>query len=157
VGLFGSQCRFPLGAKGASELVNEKRFETDCCDFGPTILRSMKQCELEGAYLETALRRSRDLKRGNVVAANQAFDELRNLKNQMRLLPDRGEAMLKRIASHSDVDVRIGASANLLAIDEAFALGVLQTIEKSDRGLASITAKYTIREWRAGKLADYLK
>jgi hypothetical protein len=114
----------------------------------------VKQGELEGAYLEAALR----TRANNVSAANQACDELHDLKNQMRaLLSDRGETILKRFATHPDVEVRLWACAHLLAIDEPFALCALQKIEKSERGFASITAEYTIREWRAGKLKDYLK
>jgi hypothetical protein len=118
----------------------------------------MKKDELALAYLETALRRSRDLLNGNVAAANQASDELHNLKNQMRaLLADKGEAILKGFVTHPDVELRIWACGDLLAIDEAFAINVLQKIEKTERGLAGLTAKYTIKEWRAGKLKEYLE
>jgi len=99
--------------------------------------------------LETALRRSRNLL-GDVAAANQALDELHNLKNQMRsLLPDRGEVILKHLATHPDVELRICACADLLSIDEPFALSELRKIENSDTGFASLTAKYTISEWRS--------
>jgi hypothetical protein len=73
------------------------------------------------------------------------------------LLPDRGEAILKRFAKHFDVYLRISACADLLAVDESFALDELHKIEESERGRASVEAKYTIKEWRAGKLTEYLR
>ena len=102
--------------------------------------------ESEAAYLEAALRRSRHYKASDIEAANQAYDELHDLKNQMRvLLPDRGEAILKRFVKHSDIKLRISC-AHLLAVDESFAPDELHKIENSERGFASVTAKYTIRE-----------
>src|SRR5205085_622686 len=119
-----------------------------------SILGNMAQADLEGRFLEIALRRSSDLK-GNVTRANRAYAELHDLKNQMRLLPDRGEAMLKRLAAHANIDVRMIACAALLAVDEPFALDALQQIARSEPGFASLTAEMTIREWRAGRLKDH--
>jgi hypothetical protein len=114
----------------------------------------MVDAELEPAFLRLAVQRSADLER-NVSAANRAFDELHRLKNRIRLLPDRGEAMLKRIAAHPNTDVQIIACAALLAVDEQFALSALERIADTAPGLASLTASMTIREWRAGNLAEY--
>jgi hypothetical protein len=78
----------------------------------------MRGEELEAAYLEAALRLSRNTKASDIGAANQAYEELHDLKSQMLvLLPDRGEAILKRFTRHPDVELRISACAHLLAVN----------------------------------------
>jgi hypothetical protein len=115
--------------------------------------RDMTEAELENAFLSTAIEYSECLNK-NVKKANRAVDHVHRLKDQLRLLPDRGEAALKRICTHHDVEIKILASAALLAIDEPFALQLLGTIAQSE-GLSSFTAEMTIREWKAGNLARY--
>ncbi len=114
----------------------------------------MQEADLEEVFLRLAIQRSQDLER-NVSAANKAYGELHRLKNRMRLLPDKGEAMLKRISAYPNVEVQIVACAALLAVDEPFAVAALESIEQTSSGLASITASMTIREWQAGNLAEY--
>ena len=121
---------------------------------GKHTLAGMKQTDLEQRFLCLALQRSADLE-ANVKAANKAYDELHRLKNRMRLLPDRGEAILKRVAAHSNPDVGIVACAALLAVDEGFAIGRLESIAQTAPGFASSDASLTIREWQAGNLSKY--
>jgi hypothetical protein len=101
--------------------------------------------ELEDLFLQAALRRSQ-LLNSDVKAANREYDEIHRLKNQLRLLPDRGEEILKRVARRANLDVKLVAVAALLAVDEHYAIDALQQIAHSNSGLASFTAEMTIRE-----------
>jgi Domain of unknown function (DUF2019) len=121
---------------------------------GKYTLADVKAPDLEEAFLRLALQQSADLG-SNVKAANRAYDKLHRLKDRLRLLPDRGEAILKRSASHPNSDVAIIACAALLAVDEAFAIERLESIAETASGFASSTASLTIREWQAGNLSVY--
>lgn len=111
--------------------------------------------QLEAQFLETALLRTELLKANDAKKANREYDKLHRLKDELRELPDKGCAVLKRIASHSDVDVRILAAAALLAVDEAYAISVLEDISIGDAGLQSFTAEMTLQEWRKGATREY--
>ena len=111
---------------------------------------------IERDFLATALRRSEFLRRGKSAArANWEYDRLYQLfKEGLRLLPHKGEAALKRIAASDDTNVRSVAATALLAIDEPFAIRLLQEIV--DRKAAgSFTAEMTLREWKRGRLREY--
>lgn len=111
---------------------------------------------IEREYLETALRRSHLLTINDTKAANKEFDKLHHLLNKyVRLLPDRGEKVLKSIAQNSNLDVRIEAAAALLAVDESYAIELLEAIA-SDPGLHGFTASMTLMEWKKGSLRNYL-
>jgi len=111
---------------------------------------------IERDFLATALRWSEFLRRGkSSERANWEYDRLYQLfKEGLRLLPDRGEAALKRIAASDDTKVRSIAATALLAIDEPFATGLLQEIVNRNAA-GSFTAKTTLREWKKGRMRDY--
>ena len=116
----------------------------------------MDEKTIEREYLDTSLRRSHFLKANNIKAANKEFDKLHQLlKKYVRLLPDRGEKILKHIARNSNLDVKIEAAAALLAVDENFAIELLEGIAL-DPGLHGFTAAMTLKEWKNGKLKNYL-
>ena len=112
---------------------------------------------IEREYLATSLRWSEFSRLpGESTRANREYAKLHKLlKRGLRLLPDRGEAALRRIARSEDLHVRIDAAACLLPLDEPFAIGLLEEIA-SRKGLVSLTAKMTLREWKKGKLREYL-
>jgi hypothetical protein len=111
---------------------------------------------LEKAFLSTALEMSELLRLQQATKANRRYDRLHKIKAQMRQLPDRGEAALKRIAATtSDLEVKVLAAASLLAVDEPFACALLEAIRDKDAGLTSFTAKMTLQEWRAGSIREY--
>ncbi len=88
--------------------------------------------------------------------ANRIYERLYELVQEMRALPDRGEAALKRVTLLADDEqVRIFAAAAILSLDEGYAIRILQDIAIHARGLTSLTAEMTIREWRAGALRSY--
>ena len=117
---------------------------------------TMEPDEIEQLFLTTAMNRSRLLKT-DVKAANREYDKLHRLKKELRSLPDRGGAILKRVAQHPNLDVQISALAMLLAVDEIYAIDALREIAASERGLPSFTAAMTIQEWNAGSIKDYLR
>ncbi len=110
---------------------------------------------LQASFLDAALKRSQFLSDNDAAAANLEYDRLHEIKNELRNLPDRGEAILKRIAQHSDLHVRTLAAASLLAVDENFALRELDRIAALGEGLRSSTAELTAAEWRAGNLREH--
>ena len=116
------------------------------------------QSTLEREFARLAERRSRALAENDSKAANRYYDRLYRLKDEIRALPDKGEALLGRvISSSSDPEVRITAASLLLPINEAAALGELGAIAGGDLGLVSLTARMTVRQWMAGALSDYLR
>ena len=110
---------------------------------------------METDFLETALRRSDLLRLNDSKKANRQYEKLHELKNRLRTLPDKGEAALKRIAMHPDLDVKILAAASLLAVDELYAIALLEQVAAINSGLQSFTAEMTLREWRSGSIRDY--
>jgi hypothetical protein len=110
---------------------------------------------VEQDYLIAAVRRSQFLREGKSERANWEYDRLHDLlKNRMRKLPDRGEAALKRIAQHDDLQVCMHAASALLAVDEDFAIRLLEQIA-ARKGSGSFTAEMTLKEWRKGKMREY--
>ena len=87
--------------------------------------------------------------------ANKLYDKLYELTRRMRLLPDRGEAILKHITEIAEPEVRVFAAAAILALDERYALRVLRDVATHEKGLVTFTAEMTIREWKAGNLRVY--
>lgn len=111
---------------------------------------------IEREFLQVAIRRSQFLRAGEPKRANREYDKLYKMKERLRQLPDRGEAALKRIAATDDAEVQIMAAALLLAVDEDFAVELLERIRDTDPSLASLTAKMTLQEWRKGAIREYL-
>jgi hypothetical protein len=118
----------------------------------------MNYCEedLEREFLLSAANRSEFVRLNDSKRANREYDKLHKLKERMRQLPDRGKAALRRIAKASkDPEVQIAAAAALLAVDERFAIDILQQVQNGNSGLPSFTAEMTLREWRAGSMREY--
>ena len=109
----------------------------------------------EEAFLASALRRSELLRQNDVKAANREYDLVHKAFKRLRERPDRGEAALKRIALVEDFDVQNLAAAALLAIDEDFAISLLEKVQRNSSGLPGLAAEMTIREWKRGTLRDY--
>jgi hypothetical protein len=114
------------------------------------------EAELEREFVSASLRRHAYYADGKIKKANSEVDYIRELQ-PIRALPDRGEAMLKRITQHDDVGTKVAAAAYLLPVDERYAIAVLSGIAKGGFRMHSVTAHYAIREWRAGKLREYYK
>ena len=110
---------------------------------------------VEREFLQAAVKRSQLLQAGEPKQANKEYDKIYRLKGMLRQFPDRGEAALKRISRTEDPDVQIMAAAALLALDEPFAIELLERIRDCSPGLPSFTAQMTIQEWKNGSIRDY--
>ncbi len=116
---------------------------------------SPEEQTLESEFLRIGSQWSAATHRRNPKRANTLYHRLYDIIRAMRCLPDRGEAALKRITTASDPEVRTLAAAGILALDEPYALGILEDVAGEGLRLVSFTAQMTIREWRAGSIREY--
>lgn len=118
---------------------------------------AISESDIEQQFLKIALRRSEFLRRNEPKKANKEFDSLDRILAEMRQMPDRGEAALKRIAAATnDGEVQIAAAAGLLSLDEPHAIELLEKIAaRPNGGLVSFTAEMTLSEWRKGGMQSY--
>jgi len=114
----------------------------------------MKEDQLERDFLRASLSRSRLLRARETEKANREYDRIHKLKNELRCLPDKGLAALRRISANDDIGTKILAAAALLAIDEKYALSVLEVIIKAD-AFGAFEAEMVAKEWRAGRMTAY--
>jgi hypothetical protein len=117
----------------------------------------MNGLELEQAFAEASAKRSEFLRLGQIRKANKEYDRVHSIKNQMRARSDRGEGALKRLCESDDLDLRLLAAANLLAVDEAYAIKQLEAIAAPGAGMKAFEARMTLKEWRKGALREYLE
>lgn len=109
----------------------------------------VKTAELLAAYLETALRWD-GLLDSNAKAANRAFDEYHRLYTLLRGTAE-GRQGITELMAHSNVGVRLLAATDSLFWSPEEAVSALESIEAGP-GLHAVSAKYTLRSFRAGTL-----
>lgn len=115
------------------------------------------EATLEQEFVRLTTLRSQALARNDSRSGNRYYDKLYKLKGTIRQLPNRGEALLKRVLdSLRDGEVRVMAAAYLLAVDEGTAFRELEAVAAEESGLVSMNAEMTLKEWKAGRLRDYL-
>ena len=107
--------------------------------------------------LRLGARRSEALRVGDVRHANMLYEAMYDITQQLRRLRDRGEAILKNVIKVADAESKTFAAAALLAVDEAYAIKILNEIASHESGFVSLTAKTTIEEWKAGSIREYWK
>ena len=100
------------------------------------------------AYEQTALQwgelQSDSSEANKVFAANHSI--YKSLRNQ-----EEGRLAIVRLMNHDSTPVRLLAATHSLAWEPGAATATLNAIER-EGGLASVTAKYTLRSYRAGQL-----
>jgi Domain of unknown function (DUF2019) len=82
--------------------------------------------------------------------ANRIFDRLHALAKELRQTPS-GRAGLLLLSGHEVAGVRLLAATECLAWSPEVAVPALEAIEGSV-GLHSVSAKYTLKSYRAGTL-----
>src|SRR4051795_339861 len=82
--------------------------------------------------------------------ANKVFEENHWIYKQLRG-EEMGRVAIARLMSHESKAVRLLAATHSLAWEANAATATLETIEQ-DGGLTGVTARYTLRSYRAGKL-----
>jgi len=110
---------------------------------------------LSRSFVWQPFRRARFLPNSEPKKANEEYDKIYLLKGEMRQFRDRGEAALKRISRTDDPDVQMLAAVGLLALDQHFAIGILERIRDSNQGLQSFTAEMALQQWNSGAIRDY--
>lgn len=83
--------------------------------------------------------------------ANPLFDQLHATYKRLRDTPAGREA-IATLMDDEIVAVRMSAAAHSLSWHSARAIKVLEQIERDGHGLYGITAKYTLKSFREGKL-----
>ena len=104
--------------------------------------------ELLDTYLSTAERW--DALQADAESANRVFEENHGAYKLLRQ-SDQGRAGIARLMTHPSVGVRLLAATHSLAVAPDDAISVLEAIEIGG-GLHAVTAKYTLRSYRSGKL-----
>jgi hypothetical protein len=107
--------------------------------------------ELVATYRATAL--SWDSLQSDPTKANRVFRDLHSIYKNLRS-SEAGRSGLTALMDDPSVAVRLMAVAHSLAWMPEKAEGVLRAIEDDrNAGLHSVSAKYTLREFRAGRLS----
>ena len=103
------------------------------------------------AYRSTAI--AWDLRRGDAKRANPLFVKLHTIYKQLRDDPI-GRDYVSELMDDSQVTtgVRLAAASHSLGWNPEHAVRVLETIEREGPGLYRTSAKYTLIEFRAGRL-----
>jgi hypothetical protein len=104
--------------------------------------------QLLDAYLETAERW--DALQSDASAANAVFEENHEIYKSLRPTPEGREGIAK-LMEDPCAGVRLLAATHSLSWASEAASRVLEVIE-GDAGLHAVTARYTLRSYRAGKL-----
>lgn len=107
-----------------------------------------RESELLDAYLKTAERW--DVLQSDADAANKVFEENHAIYKRLRI-SDGGRAGIAQLMTHPTTGVRLLAATHSLGWAPDDAAGVLEAIEASG-GLHAVTAKYTLRTYRSGRL-----
>jgi hypothetical protein len=86
----------------------------------------------------------------NANKANKLYAQAQAYAKELRLTED-GRAGIRSLMSHPDGGVRLLAAAHTLTFEPTSAVPVLEELE-TGLGLASVSAKYTLRSYRKGTL-----
>jgi hypothetical protein len=104
--------------------------------------------ELIEAYEQTALRWGQ--LQSDSVKANGVLEENHSIYKSLRD-HEEGRAAIARLMTNDSRSVRLLAATHSLAWEPEVATATLDAIER-EGGLSGVTAKYTLRSYRAGQL-----
>ena len=102
------------------------------------------------AYKAAAKLHGESTRSGNSDKANQAHDELQQLLKQITELGC--DKDLQDLFNDEEAWVQLWAAVHTLEVNEKLACQKLQTISDASIPLLSMNARYTLKEWKAGKL-----
>lgn len=105
--------------------------------------------DLLASYRTTAI--AWDVMRSDAKKANPLFDQLHALYKDLRTT-QAGRDGITALMSDDNVGVRVAAASHSLAWAPERATAVLEVIEREGPGLYPVTAKYTLKSFREGKL-----
>lgn len=115
---------------------------------------AVEEYQIRSQYRAACVEHGAHTDRGaNPALINAAYDRMVEIVKALRQLPDQGRAALTTFLSDADINVRCHAAAHLLQLEPALSERVLEETAKStEKSLAPVSAKWLLREWRAGKL-----
>ena len=99
------------------------------------------------------IKRGEALNIGNSSKANYHYDKIREIIGYLKR--EKALSDLSIFLKHPNPYVTLGAAVNLLPWDEKTSLEVLKSIKNNERGIVSIEAEYSIKEWENGNLKKY--
>ncbi len=99
------------------------------------------------------IKRGEALNVGNSSKANYHYDKIREITGFLKR--ENALSDLSIFLKHPNPYVVLGAAVNLLPWDEKKSLEVLKFIENNEKGIISIEAEYSIKEWENGNLKKY--
>jgi hypothetical protein len=91
-----------------------------------------------------------DRAQGDPTEANRLFDRMHRLAGELKSTED-GRRAITALINDPSVGVRLIAASDSLAWAEAEAIDALKQIE-GGRGTHAVSAKYTLKEFREGRL-----
>jgi hypothetical protein len=83
--------------------------------------------------------------------ANRVFDRLHSVAKALSATAE-GRVAISSLLDDEDASVRMCAATYSLRWNEDAARRVLESIRDTDPSLRAVTAKYTLRDWDAGRL-----
>jgi hypothetical protein len=107
---------------------------------------------LKDQFRRVAIVHGEGTETGDNQKSNEAYDREVALVKEMRLLSDRGRALLSSLLSDSDAAVRSSAASCLLPLDESTTIPILEHVARSTLPLVGPSAEMVLREWRSGRL-----
>ena len=90
---------------------------------------------------------------GNSSKANYHYSKVREIVDFLKI--ENKLSDLSVFFQHSNPYVRLGAAVNLLPWNEKDCLEILKSIANNEKGIVSIEAKYSIKEWENGNLKGF--
>jgi hypothetical protein len=89
---------------------------------------------------------------GDYKKANDAYDRIGKLRQEILTRGDAGRAGILHLLTINDDRVRIWASAHALEFAPKIAEPILQQLQQGEPGPLRLSAEYTLRAWRLGQL-----
>jgi len=102
------------------------------------------------AYRDAAAAHGAATKAGDSKNANKAYDDLHSALRE--ITSAKADTSLISLFDDQDLGVQLWAAAHSLEVDEAAARQKLQMLSDADIPLVSMSARYTLMEWKSGKL-----
>lgn len=90
---------------------------------------------------------------GNSFKANYHYGKVREIVVFLKI--ENKLSDLSAFFQHPNPCVRLGAAVNLLPWNEKDCLEILKSIANNEKGIISIEAKYSIKEWENGNLKGF--
>jgi hypothetical protein len=103
---------------------------------------------IEDEFIASVLAHSESVESGDVDANLLAAAKIERIKAAIRAERDGGLAAMRRLVAHPNPAVAVWAAQDLLPLDEAAAVAVLERISNMERGEVRFDAQIMLEVWR---------